>query len=119
VSDDTPGKESIVKNTNSLYNSEISAGYTIRSNLVQKMAPGDHKFHTVNYQPNNEQNGYRSFSTREEGQKHFDELGEMPRLLISGETGDVLMAHGTIQEIDQCLGNFFTQRYKGKYYGQN
>jgi len=41
----------------------------------------------------------------------------MPRLLISGETGDVLMAHGTEQEINQCLGNFFTQRYKGKYYG--
>lgn len=31
------------------------------------MAPGDHKYHTVNYQPNNEQNGYRSFATREEG----------------------------------------------------
>ena len=78
-----------------MYNSEISAGYTIRQNLVQKMAPGDHKYHTINYQPNNEQNGYRSFSTRAEGQKHFEELGEMPRLLISGETGDVIMAHGT------------------------
>ena len=79
-----------------MYNSEISAGITIQKNLVQKMAPGDHKYHTVNYQPNNEQNGYRSFATREEGQKHYEELADsMPRLLISGETGDVLMAHGT------------------------
>jgi len=46
----------------------------------------------VNYQPNNQVNGYRSFPTREAGQQHFEEIGDMPKLLISGETGDVLMA---------------------------
>jgi hypothetical protein len=99
VSDDTPGKESLLKNVNALYNSEVASGYAVQHNLVQKMAPGDHKFHTVNYQPNNQENGYRSFATREEGQKHFEELGEMPKLLISGETGDVLMSHGTEKEV--------------------
>ena len=72
------------------------------------MAPGDSQFHTVNFQPNNQVNGYRSFPTRGTAQKHFEELGEMPKLLISGETGDVLMATGSQIEIDECLGNFYT-----------
>lgn len=56
VSDDTPGKESIVQNANSdasKYNSWIAAGYSIKNSLYQKMAPGDAAFHTVNWQPNN------------------------------------------------------------------
>jgi hypothetical protein len=48
---------------------------------------------------------------------HFDELVDQPKLLISGETGDVLAAGGTQSEIDECLGNFYTARYNGKYFG--
>lgn len=43
----------------------------------------------------------------------------MPKLLISGETGDVLKAHGEQNQIDQVLGMFYTQRYQGKYYGKS
>ena len=34
VSDDTPGKESVIKNINVLYNSEIASGYSIQHNLI-------------------------------------------------------------------------------------
>jgi len=43
----------------------------------------------------------------------------MPKLLISGETGDVLMANGNQIEIDENLGNFYTSRQYLKFYGQN
>ena len=59
------------------------------------MAPGDNQYHTINYQPNNMVNGYRSFPTKDTAAKHFEEIGDMPKLLISGETGDVLMANGS------------------------
>jgi len=48
---------------------------------------------------------------------HYLELKDQPKLLISGETGDVIASSGTSEEIDECLGNFFTARYNGKYYG--
>lgn len=94
INDSSAGKENVEVNGQTdpvKYNSYVSAGYSIRNNLIQKMAPGDNQFHTVNYQPNNQVNGYRSFPTREAGQQHFEEIGDMPKLLISGETGDVLM----------------------------
>jgi len=81
------------------------------------MAPGDKSFHTVNYQPNNQVNGYRTFPSRETGMAHFNELVDQPKLLISGETGDVIASSGTTEEVDECLGNFFTARYNGKYFG--
>jgi hypothetical protein len=43
----------------------------------------------------------------------------MPKLLISGETGDVLMGNGSQIEIDENLGNFYTSRQYLKFYGQN
>ena len=43
----------------------------------------------------------------------------MPKLLISGETGDILRANGSQIEIDECLGNFYTARQYLKFYGQN
>lgn len=44
IVDDQPGKESIIQNFNSdlsKLTSQISSGYSIRNNFVQKMAPGD------------------------------------------------------------------------------
>lgn len=122
INDQKEGKENILVNGKSdpvKYNSYVSAGYAIRNNLVQKMAPGDSQYHTINYQPNNQQNGYRSFPTRATAQEHYEELGDMPKLLISGETGDVLMANGSQIEIDENLGNFYTSRQYLKFYGQN
>jgi len=45
IVDDQPGKESVIQNfnsDNSKLMSQISAGYSIRNNFMQKMAPGDH-----------------------------------------------------------------------------
>jgi hypothetical protein len=44
IIDDQPGKESIIQNFNSdqsKMTSQISSGFSIRHNFVQKMAPGD------------------------------------------------------------------------------
>jgi hypothetical protein len=44
IVDDQPGKESIIQNFNSdqsKMTSQISSGFSIRHNFVQKMAPGD------------------------------------------------------------------------------
>lgn len=122
INDKLSGKENVLVNGQTdpvKYNSYVSAGYSIRNNLIQKMAPGDSQFHTVNFQPNNQVNGYRSFPTHDTGVAHFNEIGDMPKLLISGETGDVLMANGSQIEIDECLGNFYTQRQYLKFYGQS
>lgn len=59
----------------------------------------------------------KTFQTRDEADKSFSQLGEIPKILVSGETGDVLIANGDQAMIDQCVGMFYTQRYQGKYYG--
>ena len=69
----------------------------------------------------NDQKGYnnmKTFQKRADGDKAYLALGKIPKILISGETGDVLLASGSQKEIDQNLGMFFTQRYQGKYFGQ-
>ena len=40
------------------------------------------------------------FPTRELAEKKFTELGEMPKLIVCGETGDVLMSHGDQNQQD-------------------
>jgi hypothetical protein len=52
IVDDQPGKESIIQNLNSDQSkllSQISSGYAIRRDYVQKMAPGDAQFHMVSW----------------------------------------------------------------------
>ena len=61
----------------------------------------------------------KTFQKRSLADKGFKDLGEMPKLLLSGETGDVLLGHGDQNQQDQILGMFYTQRYQGKYYGES
>lgn len=59
----------------------------------------------------------KTFPKREAGEKAYQELGEVAKILVSGETGDVLLANGKQPMVDQAVGMFYTQRYQGKYYG--
>lgn len=121
IVDDQPGKESIIQNFNSdtaKLESQVSSGYAIRNNLVQKMAPGDKQFHMVSWDANKKYNNMKTFQKRSEAEKGYKTLGDIPKILVSGETGDVVLSNGEQSSVDQCLGMFYTQRYQGKYFGQ-
>jgi hypothetical protein len=73
----------------------------------------------VSWDSNKKFNNMRTFQKRSEADKGFAALGDnVPKILVSGETGDVLMSNGEQKMVDQCLGMFYTQRYQGKYFGQ-
>lgn len=82
------------------------------------MAPGDKQFHMVSWDANKKYNNMRTFQKRSEAEKSYKALGKVPKILVSGETGDVVLSSGEQNMVDQCLGMFYTQRYQGKYYGQ-
>jgi hypothetical protein len=98
IVDDQPGKESIIQNFNSdesKMTSQISSGYSIRNNFVQKMAPGDKQFHMVSWDEKKKFNNMRTFQKRSDADKGFATLGDnIPKILVSGETGDVIMSNG-------------------------
>lgn len=82
------------------------------------MAPGDHSFHLVSWNLDKGINNMKTFPDRAAADKAFLALGnDLPKLLISGETGDVLQGSGEQNLKDQILGMFYTSRYQGKYYG--
>jgi len=82
------------------------------------MAPGDKQFHMVSWDANKKFNNMKTFEKRPDAEKEFNKLGGIPKILVSGETGDVLLSNGDQKMVDQCLGMFYTQRYQGKYFGQ-
>lgn len=101
--DDQPGKESIIQNFNSDNSkllSQIASGYSIRHNFVQKMAPGDKQFHMVSWDENKKINNMKTFQSREEGESAFLDLGNVPKILVAGETGDVVLSHGKQNMVD-------------------
>lgn len=103
IVDDQPGKESIIQNMNSdsaKLLSQIASGYSIRHDLVQKMAPGDKQFHMVSWDANKKFNNMKTFQKRPEAEKDYQGLGNIPKILISGETGDVLLANGEQSMVD-------------------
>lgn len=103
IVDDQPGKESIIQNMNSdsaKLLSQISSGYSIRHDLVQKMAPGDKQFHMVSWDAQKKFNNMKTFQKRPEAEKDYQALGNVPKILISGETGDVLLSNGEQSMID-------------------
>lgn len=64
IVDDQPGKESIIQNFNSDVSkttSQISSGYSIRHNYVQKMAPGDKQYHLVSWDKDKKFNNMKTF----------------------------------------------------------
>lgn len=98
--------------------SQISSGFSIRNNFVQKMAPGDRQFHMISWDKDKKFNNMKTFQKRALAEKDYEALGGIPKILVAGETGDVLMSNGDQSMVDQCLGMFYTQRYQGKYFGQ-
>ena len=64
------------------------------------MAPGDHSFHIVSYNLDSMHNNFKTQPTREKANDYFTDLGETPKLLLSGETGDVLMSSGDQNMVD-------------------
>ena len=64
------------------------------------MAPGDHAFHVVSYSIDTMHNNFKSQPSRAEAEEYFTNLGDKPKILVSGETGDVLMASGDQNMID-------------------
>ena len=57
------------------------------------MAPGDKMFHVVSMNKQ-KQNKFTSFKTRKEADYAYAVLGKVPKIIMSGETGDVLAAKG-------------------------
>ena len=75
-------------------------------------------FYMVSYDPATKMNKMNSFKTRALADEAFGKLtGQSAKILMSGETGDLLRSSGEQNWKDQCLGMFLTQRYSGKYYG--
>ena len=53
-------------------------------------------------------NNMKTFQKRAEAEKDYQALGDLPKILIAGETGDVLVSNGEQSMVDQCLGMFYT-----------
>ena len=86
----------------------MASGYAIKNAQVQKMAPGDRMFHLVSWNDDKKTNFVKSYESRDEADQAFNEKAVENKLLVSGETGDVLLAAGTPNMIDQCVGYFYT-----------
>lgn len=103
VDDGQKGRENVLSNVNSdtsKLSSQISAGYSIRHNLIQKMAPGYHEFHIISWDMDKARNDFKTLQKRSEADTYFEDLGNRPKILISGETGDVLLGSGETNMID-------------------
>jgi hypothetical protein len=72
--------------------SQVISGYAIRNGLAQKMAPGDKMFYMISQQADGK-NAMKSFSKRFIADAAFKNLKD-PKVLISGETGDLLASDG-------------------------
>jgi hypothetical protein len=95
IDDGQVGMESIIQNMasdESKATSQLVSGYAIRNSLAQKMAPGDQMFYIVSNESS--QNKMSSFKTRELANKSFAKMGSVPRIMVAGETGDILQAKG-------------------------
>ena len=78
----------------------MAGGYSIRHNLIQKMAPGDHQFYAISWDMDKARNDMKTLFKRSEADSYFDALGQIPKILVSGETGDVLSSQGEANMID-------------------
>ena len=64
------------------------------------MAPGDHQFHIISWDMDKARNDMKTLQTRSEADSYFEDLGSRPKILVSGETGDVLLGSGDTNMID-------------------
>ena len=74
-------------------------------------------FHLVSLKNNKTQ--MASIKSRKEANIEFAVLGKVPKIMMAGETGDILQSAGEQNPRDQLLGYFLTQRYQGKYFGKS
>ena len=72
------------------------------------MAPGDRSFHLVSEDKNKQPNNIKTFQKRADAEKAYEQLGQITKILVSGETGDVLLSNGNQNEVDQAVGMFYT-----------
>ena len=71
------------------------------------MAPGDQMFYIISNE--NKANKMNSFKTRALANDFYAKMkDDTARIMISGETGDILQAKGDQNLRDQCLGMFLT-----------
>lgn len=71
------------------------------------MAPGDQMFYIISNE--NKANKMNSFKTRALANDFYAKMAsETTRIMISGETGDILQSKGDQNLKDQCLGMFLT-----------
>jgi len=95
IDDGQPGMESIIQNMasdESKTTSQVVSGYAIRNGLAQKMAPGDKQFYIISYE--NKANKMNSYKNRDLANAAYNKMGDASRIMISGETGDILQAKG-------------------------
>jgi hypothetical protein len=64
------------------------------------MAPGDKQFHLVSWDEKKKYNNMRTFQKRSEAEGGYKTLGAATKILISGETGDVLFSNGAQNMVD-------------------
>jgi len=62
----------------------------------------------VSFNEDKKSNFVKSYESREEADTAFTEKDSESKLLVSGETGDVLLAAGQPNMINQCVGYFYT-----------
>lgn len=71
------------------------------------MAPGDQMFYIVSNE--NKANKMNSFKTRDLANDFYAKMSaDVSRIMVSGETGDILQSKGDQNLKDQCLGMFLT-----------
>ena len=71
------------------------------------MAPGDQMFYIIANE--NKANKMNSFKTRALANDYYNKMpADTARIMISGETGDILQSKGDQNLRDQCLGMFLT-----------
>lgn len=64
-------------------------------------------FYIVSYE--DKMNKMNSFKKRDLAEAAFDKMANgVPRIMIGGETGDILRGNGDQNWRDQCLGMFLT-----------
>lgn len=56
------------------------------------MAPGDKQFHLVSWNDDKKTNFVKTYESREEANTAFTEKDSESKLVVCGETGDVLLA---------------------------
>lgn len=64
------------------------------------MAPGDRSFHIISWDNEKFFNNMKTLPQRDDAEKHYQSLGDVPKIIVSGETGDILESNGEQNMVD-------------------